>query len=334
MSAPMVAKSAITPQAPKETRPSWAARHFREISVAAALGALLLLLAAVAPHFFRSNALLSLAASQAPALIVTIGVALVMICRQIDISVGSQFGVCAVAAGLLAASGVPLPLVCGLCMLLGAGMGALNGVLVAILGLPSIVVTLATLVTWAEVLRVFQRGQFVNLPPGTQWFGLAQQAGQVTILAIACACVVFAAVLAMHWNAGRFVYAVGSDAESARLAGINPRWTTFGVFVLAGVLAGLGATLNLVQSPQVDPKSGMGLELKTIAAAVVGGIAVSGGRGTLWGAALGLALLATINPALTYLRVEAYWEKAIQGAVILLAVLADGLRNRRLSKKA
>jgi rhamnose transport system permease protein len=87
--------------------------------------------------------------------------------------------------------------------------------------------------------------------------------------------------------------------------------------------------MNVVQSPQVDPNSGGGLELKAIAAAVVGGVAVSGGRGNLWGVFAGLLLLATINPALTYLRVEAYWEKAIHGIVILLAVVADGLRSRR-----
>jgi rhamnose transport system permease protein len=202
-------------------------------------------------------------------------------------------------------------------------------VLVAVLGLPSIVVTLATLVTWAEALRLFQRGQYVNLPNGTQWFGLAQQSGQALVILLAVTVVAVGAWATKNLNAGRFVFAVGSDAESARLAGISPRWVTFAVFVLAGMLAGLGAMLNLMQSPQVDPKAGVGLELKVIAAAVVGGVAVSGGRGNLWGVFLGLLLLATINPALTYLGVKAYWEKAIQGAVILLAVLADGIRTRR-----
>ena len=90
---------------------------------------------------------------------------------------------------------------------------------------------------------------------------------------------------------------------------------------------GLAAMMNIVQSPQVDPKSGTGLELKAIAAAVVGGVAISGGRGNLWGVFVGLLLLACVNPALTYLHVEAYWEKAIQGAIILLAVVADGMQN-------
>jgi len=132
-----------------------------------------------------------------------------------------------------------------------------------------------------------------------------------------------------HLAVGRHVYAVGSDAEAARLAGIQPRATTFAVFVVAGLLSALAAMMNVVQSPQVDPNAGSGLELKAIAAAVVGGVAVSGGRGRLWGVFAGLWLLATINPALTYLHVEAYWEKAIQGLVILLAVVADGWRSRR-----
>src|SRR5436190_7072652 len=135
-----------------------------------------------------------------------------------------------------------------------------------------------------------------------------------------------------HLSAGRFVYAVGSDAEAARLAGIRPQLTTFCVFVFMGALTGLAAMMNVAQSPQVDPKSGTGLELKTIAAVVVGGVAISGGRGNLWGVFVGLVLLACVNPALTHLHVQAYWERAIQGAVILLAVVADGVRNRKLNR--
>ena len=139
-----------------------------------------------------------------------------------------------------------------------------------------------------------------------------------------------ALALAMrHLAAGRFIHAIGSDAEAARLAGIRPRLGMFFVFVLMGALTGLAAMLNVVQSPQVQPLSGLGLELKVIAAVVVGGVAISGGRGNLWGAFAGLLLLACIGPALTHLRVEAYWEKAIQGAIILLAVVADGIRSRR-----
>jgi rhamnose transport system permease protein len=212
---------------------------------------------------------------------------------------------------------------------LGAVLGAINGALVAGLRLPSIVVTLATMVTWREALRWLRQGEFVNLPDGLQWFGLNQIAGQIALIALALVLLGSLAFGMRQIAAGRFVYAVGSDAEAARLAGIRPQLTTFCVFVFLGALVGLAAMMNVVQSPQVDPKSGTGLELKVIAAVVVGGVAISGGRGNLWGVFAGLLLLACISPALTHLRVEAYWEKAIQGAIILLAVVADGVRSRK-----
>ncbi len=304
-------------------------RHFRELSVAAALLLVLVVMAVVAPGFFQPQPLLSLATREAGTLVVACGMALVIICRQIDISVGSQFAVCSVCAGMLAAQNWPTALVALAAIALGATLGAINGVLVAGLRLPSIVVTLATMVTWREALRWQRQGAFVNLPDSLQWLGLSQAAGQWTLVAVAVVVLVVLALILRHVAAGRFVYAVGTDAEAARLAGIRPQLVTFNTFVLLGALTGLAAMMNVVQSPQVDPKSGTGLELKAIAAVVVGGVAISGGRGSLWGVFVGLLLLACVAPALTHLRVEAYWEKAIQGAIILLAVVADGVRSRK-----
>ena len=304
-------------------------RYFRELTVAFALLALLLVLAIFAAAFFEAQPLLSRLTREAPTLVVACGMALVIISRQIDISVGSLFGVCGVCAGLLAAEQWPVALVVPTAIGLGGLIGAVNGALVAGLRLPSIVVTLATMVIAREGLRWQRQGAFVNLPDGLQWFGLSQRAGQFTLIGLALAVLAALAWAMKNLAAGRFIHATGSDAEAARLAGIRPQLTTFAVFVFMGALTGLAAAMNLVQSPQVDPKSGAGLELKAIAAAVVGGVAVSGGRGNLWGVFTGVLLLACINPALTYLHVEAYWEKAIQGAIILLAVIADGLRNRR-----
>ena len=207
-------------------------------------------------------------------------------------------------------------------------MGAMNGWLVAGLGLPSIVVTLATMVTWQEVLRLWQKGRLLSLPDGVQWFGMTQGAGQIIVIGSALLLLFLMAWAMKHLAAGRRIYATGSDTEAARLAGLAPKATTFGVFVFMGILAGVAAVLNLVQSPQIQPNSGEGLELKAIAAAVVGGIAITGGRGTLWGVLLGLMLLANVNPALTHFHQPPYWEKAIQGLVILLAVAADGIRRK------
>ena len=304
-------------------------RHFRELSVAGALVIVLLALAIVAPGFYQPQPLLSLITREAPTLIVACGMALVIICRQIDISVGSQFAVASVGAGLLAAQNWPTALVALAAIAIGALFGAINGALVAGLRLPSIVVTLATMVTGQEALRWQQQGAFINLPYHLQWLGMSQTAGQWTLVGFALVLLVALALALRHIAAGRFIYAVGSDAEAARLAGIRPQLVTFNAFVLLGALTGLAAMMNVAQSPQVDPKSGTGLELKAIAAVVVGGVAISGGRGSLWGVFAGLLLLACVAPALTHLHVQAYWEKAIQGAIILLAVVADGLRTRR-----
>ena len=304
-------------------------RHFREISVVVMLAVMLLALAVFAPAFYQPSPLLSLFTREAPTLLVACGVALVIIGRQIDISVGSQFAVCSVCAGLLAAKNFSIALVLATSIGIGAALGAINGALVDGLRLPSIVVTLATMVTWRETLRWQRQGEFVNLPDGIQWMGLTQSVGQCVVIGTA---LIFLALMAhgtKYLAAGRFVYAVGSDAEAARLAGIRPQLVTFATFVLVGVLTGLAAMMNVVQSPQVDPKSGTGLELKAIAAVVVGGVAISGGRGSLWSVFAGLLLLACISPALTHLHVQPYWEKAIQGAIILLAVVADGLRSRK-----
>jgi rhamnose transport system permease protein len=222
---------------------------------------------------------------------------------------------------------MPAAMLCAI--LAGALMGAANGWLVAGLGLPSIVVTLATMVTWQEVLRLWQKGRLLALPDGIQWFGMSQSSGQAIVIVSALLLLVLMAWAMKHLSAGRRIYATGSDAEAARLAGLAPKATTFGVFVLMGILAGVAAVLNLVQSPQIQPNSGEGLELKAIAAAVVGGVAITGGRGTLWGVLLGLMLLANVNPALTHFHQPPYWEKAIQGLVILLAVAADGIRRKK-----
>jgi rhamnose transport system permease protein len=254
---------------------------------------------------------------------------MVILVRQIDISVGSQFSVCSVCAGVLAAAGWPLAAVVPVALLAGGSLGLVNGLLVAWLGLPSIVVTLATLVALRQGLNLVRQGEFVNLPERIQWLGLPQAQGQWLLITGAVALLALLAWGLRHLAVGRWVYAVGSDAEAARLAGIRPRVVTLATFVLMGALTGIAAVMNVVQSPQVQPLTGSGLELKAIAAAVVGGVAISGGRGSLWGVLAGLLLLACIAPAMVHLRIDAYWEKAIQGLIILAAVMVEGVRQRR-----
>ena len=299
-------------------------RYQRELSVALAYVLLLGLVAVFAPHFYQGDKLWSILVNSAPVLVAGIGMTLVILLRQIDISIGSQFSVCSIVAGLASQAGCSMPVVCLAACLSGALLGAVNGALIAGLRLPSIVVTLATMVTYRETLRWSREGQFVNhVAPDFQWFGYSQLGGQILIVTMAASLLILFGWGLSNVAAGRMVYATGSDQDAARLAGMRPQRLTFTVFVLMGLLTGLAALLNAVRFPQVDPNSGLGLELQVIAAVVVGGTAVTGGRGTVWGTLIGVLLLATIGPALVFLGTAAHWEKALQGAIILLAVASD-----------
>jgi rhamnose transport system permease protein len=214
-------------------------------------------------------------------------------------------------------------------VLAGVAMGAINGALVAYVRIPSIVVTLATMVALRDGLRWATQGAWVSdLPPGFQWLGLSQASYPVLI-----ACTAVSSVAAIGWGlrnlaGGRAVYATGSNADAARLAGIDTHMTTFGVFAITGALTGIAAVLNSVRFNQIPSNSGLGLEMKVIAAVVVGGTAITGGSGSIAGTVLGVILLGATGPALTFLGVSAYWERALQGAIILAAVVVEAIRER------
>jgi rhamnose transport system permease protein len=300
------------------------ARYKREMAAAAAYSLLLIVVALVAPGFYSAANLRDIAVNNAPVLLIAIGMTIVILVGEIDISVGSQFAVASVAAGLLAEAGVPILLLLPCVVAIGAAMGALNGFLVARLGLPSIIVTLGMLVAWRDGLRWATQGAWVqDLPPNFQWFGFGQVIWQWLIVIIALTAFPVFSWMLRNLGAGRSIYAVGSDAEAARLAGIEPRRVVFGGFVFVGALVGLAALLNAARFSNVPANQGLGLELKVIAAVVVGGTEITGGRGRLVGTLIGAALLGTIGTALTFVGINPFWEKALQGAIILAALVSD-----------
>ena len=304
-------------------------RYKREISAVAAYATLLAVMAVAAPSFFSLTNLRDMAINNAPVLLVAVGMTLVILVGEIDISVGSQFAVSSVASAWLAKNGVPIPLLLPCAVMIGAAMGAANGLLIGRLRLPSIIVTLATLVAWRDLLSWITEGAWVqDLPADFQWFGLGQGPGQWMILAIALTVLVVFGWLLVNLGAGRAIYAVGSDSEAARLAGFEPSRVVFAVFVLMGAMTGLAALLSATRFSSVPSNAGLGLELKAIAAVIVGGTAITGGRGTLAGTLVGVALLGTIGTALTYAGISPFWEKAIQGAIILGALASDTALDR------
>ncbi|HEX4568527.1 MAG TPA: ABC transporter permease [Vicinamibacterales bacterium] len=302
----------------------------REITIGLVIVALYAVLAVVAPAFFTRENFGDLFLGNFPVLLVAIGTTIVILTGEIDISVGSMFAVCGVVAGAAAVAGLPLPVVAAIACGAGAGLGAINGALVAYAGLPSIVVTLATMVVLRDGLRWATQGAWIqNLPASFQWLGMSQAA-----FPIAAAVLVAAVQIALSWSAThvaafRSLYATGSDPQAARLAGIDTRLVRFAALAAGGTLTGLAALLNAVRFNQIPSNAGLGLEMKVVAAVVVGGAAVRGGRGSFTGTLLGVVLLGSVGPALVFLGITSYWERAIEGAIVLAAVAADAWRMRR-----
>ena len=294
-----------------------------------ALGALLALLAVAAPGFFDPANLRDVVLANAMVLIIAVGMTMVILTGQVDVSVGAIAGVCAVVSATLARDGMPVPAAALLATALGALFGLLNGALVSILRIHSIVVTLALLVILRDGLRWATDGAWVGgLPASFQWFGLGQSAGQAFVLAVAAGTVLAGAWLLHSSRLGRAAFATGSDFESARLLGLEPGRVVTMAFVACGLLAGLAGAVNAARFAQVPGTIAGGLEMKVIAAVIVGGTAITGGRGSIVGTVIGVALLGAIGTGLTFLGVSAYWERALQGAIILAAIFFETLSRQ------
>ena len=307
----------------------------RERAAALVLAALLAILAIAAPGFFSPDNLRDILMANAAVLIIALGMTLVVLTGEVDVSVGATFAVCAVVAGTLARDGLGMPAAIAASVVVGAAIGFLNGALVGAMGLPSIVVTLAMLAILRDGLRWITEGAWVrDLPSAFQWFGFNQVAGRTIVIGSALILTVLAAWLLRRIAAGRAIYATGSNRESAHLAGLAPKAVIVSVFVACGVLTAIAAVLNAVRFAEVQGAVIGGLELKVIAAVIVGGVAIRGGRGSIAGTVLGVALLGTIGTGLTFLGISAYWERALQGAIILAAIASDRLTAGRARGQA
>jgi rhamnose transport system permease protein len=304
------------------------AHRRREISVALSILALSIVMAFLRPAYFSTENLNDLLLANLPVMVIAIGMTLIVLTGEIDISVGSAFAVCSVAAGVFAKLGFPIALVAMATCLTGAVIGIVNGALVAYVRVPSIVITLATMVALRDGLRWLTQGAWIqDLPAGFQWFGASQSAYPFVAIGILLGLQISIAWGMRHLAAGRAIYATGSNQGAARLAGFDTARVKLSVFIAGGALTAIAALLNSVRFNQIPSNAGLGLEMKVIAAVVVGGAAIRGGRGTFTGTLLGVVLLGVIGPALTFLGVSAYWERALQGAIILAAVAVDAARQ-------
>jgi ribose/xylose/arabinose/galactoside ABC-type transport system permease subunit len=303
--------------------------HRREAGVAALLVLILLVVGALRPGFLQPGNLRDILVNSVTPAIAAAGMTALIVGGAIDISIGSILAVCAVAAAGLAKAGWPIAGVLAAALGLGGLLGGINGALVAYAGIPAIIVTLGMLGVWRGLMTWITGGVWIrDLPPAfSAWTERHLLGLPLPVWTAAAVAAAVGLVMARHrW--GRWFYAVGSQPRSARLSGVPVRKVTCSAFVLLGALVGLAAFVLASRFSLVQSNTGRGFELQVITGVVVGGTDIFGGRGTVLGSMLGVLLITTVETALTFLRVAPEWVPAVQGALILAAVLGDALRRR------
>ncbi|MGE3109121.1 MAG: ABC transporter permease [Phycisphaerales bacterium] len=316
----------------------------REAGLLLVLAATIATAALSSPAFLSGTNIADMLSACAPCVIVACGVALVVITGEIDISVGSMYGLLAAMIGLLSspshaglATGAVVPLV----LLAGAGLGLLNGVLVTFGRAPSIIVTLGALTILRGVTDIILQGAWItDLPDAMRAIGTATPLGLSTAVWTAAAVAVLTALFTRRSAAGLRLYAVGDNAEAARLARMGrpcERRARLLAFTLSGTLTSVAAIVSVPQLSVIESGMGVGFELLVITAVVVGGVSVQGGVGTIAGVVLAAVLLGIVRTSLVFMKLgpeAAYWERAIQGAFILGAVVVDHLTRARAAAAA
>ena len=310
----------------------------REIPVAVALIALVLVTYLNNSRFLSAQGVKDLLLNSTIIVILAVGQALVIITRNVDLSVGSILGLVAFATGTIFASspGTPILIVFLAGMALGALLGAINGLLVTAAKVPALVITLGTLYIYRGLNNAWAGGKqyFADDRP-TAFGDLSTDTilGFPLITLVALVVVAIVAVYMRGTRPGRDLYAIGSDPDAAHLFGIHIGRRVFLAFLTNGLLAGLAGVLYASRFNSVGATTGTGLELGVVAAAVVGGVAIFGGSGSVVGAAIGAVLLTTITSALTALGVDKFWQQAIVGLLILAAIIIDRIASVRTAKR-
>jgi rhamnose transport system permease protein len=287
-------------------------------------------------NFLSATSIQQLLASAAIIALLAIGETIVIITRNVDLSIGSVLGISAYATGVLFRDHphIPLVFVFLVALALGVACGVVNGLVVTVGRVPSLVVTLGTLYIIRGIDGAWAGGNQVNasmLPNGFNKIGYGTIAGVPYLGIIAIVAVAIATYAMRSFRTARDFYAIGSDPDAARLAGIPVGGRVFLAFVLSGGIAGLAGAVWLSYYGSVDAIAGAGYEFQVIAAVVVGGVAIFGGSGTVLGAALGALLLNTINSALVVVNVSSFWSQALAGGLLLAAIAFDRLIGLRVA---
>jgi rhamnose transport system permease protein len=320
--------------------------RFRELGIVLALVIVVGATTIDNHQFLSATSIQNLLSGAAIIALLSIGETIVVITRNVDLSIGSVLGISAYAVGVFYKHHPQAPMAVVFLIALGLGVtcGLVNGAIVTIARVPSLVVTLGTLYIIRGIDGAWAGGNQVNasmLPESFNKIGYGTIAGIPYLGIIAIVAVAIATYAMRTFRTARDFYAIGSDPDAARLAGIPVGSRVFLAFVLSGGIAGLAGAFWLSYYGSVDAIAGVGYEFQVIAAVVVGGVAIFGGSGSVLGAALGALLLNTINSALVVVNVSSFWSQAVAGALLLGAIafdrlialrVAPALRTRRRSR--
>jgi rhamnose transport system permease protein len=316
-----------------------AALKARELSIVLAIILVFVITTLKNSGFANAHSVQQLMTGASLIALLSVGETLVVITRNVDLSVGSVLGFSAYLVGKQFVDHPHMPLILGFVIgtLAGAVFGAINGLIVTLLRVPSLVVTLAALYIIrgldAKMVNAIQI-QPSSIPGGFKALGYKTIIGIPWLFIIVAIIVVIVNYAMRSFRASRELYAIGSNPDAAELAGIPTLRRVFSAFLISGALAGFGGALFLSEFATVDSTAGTGYELLVVAAVVVGGVAIFGGSGTVIGAALGAILLNTITQALVASKVSAFWNQAIAGALLLLAISFDRWLALRSARRA
>ncbi|OAN43288.1 ABC transporter permease [Microbacterium sp. H83] len=301
----------------------------REFGIFAALVVVVIAATAKNPAFlFSADGWRDLLLTPSILVLVAVGQAIVIITRNVDLSVGSVMGLTAYLTGRLFVDvpGIPIVVVVIAAVLFGAVLGLINGALVAFAKVPAMVITLGTLYAYRGINVLWTGSDRINASDMPKDFlGLGtQQILFIPVLSIIAVIVLALAAWYMrNTRGGREYYAIGSDPSAAELYGLKVTRRVLSAFILSGALAGLAGVFYAARYGSISSQAGSGWELDAVGAAVIGGIAITGGVGTVWGAAIGAMLLMTINRALPILGIPDFWQRAVVGVLIIGAIVLD-----------
>ncbi|SDX14535.1 ABC transporter permease [Roseicitreum antarcticum] len=283
------------------------------------------------PGFIAPDNLAGVFNDTSPLMLLALGQMVVILTKCIDLSVAATLALCGMVAALLNGMGVPLPLVIAAAIGLGAVLGAINGILVWKLGIPPIVVTLGTMTIFRGIIFLISEGRWVNahqMSDGFKGLPRGEFLGLPVMSWITIAVIAGFVVLIRQTALGRSFFAVGGNAHAAVYTGINVGRTQFIAFTISGALAGLVGYLWVARYAVAYVDIASGFELDVVAACVIGGIAIAGGYGTVAGAVLGALFLGVIKNALPVIGISPFWQMAISGSAIVLAVVLNARRGR------